>query len=180
MNHQSLIKKYARALVRTLTEEKEYRAVRESLKSLVELMDSNPEVKFGLSSPFVPRTRRLEIISRLGEQQHFDPKMANFLRLLVEHDRMFLLGDILKELDDCWAEHHGLEVFEAISAVELTEEEKERLRRTLEDLEKKPVRLSYRLDPELIGGLVLRKGNIFYDVSIKGNLMKLKEIISQG
>jgi F-type H+-transporting ATPase subunit delta len=180
MNHQSLIKKYARGLVRTLKEEEEFLAFRQQLKNLVDLMATRPEVNFGLTSPFVPRTRRLEIIKKLGEQHQFDRRMVNFLSLLVENERMFLLKDILKELETSWAEEHGFAVMEISSAVELTDEEKEKLRQTLEKIERKPVRLSFRLDPEIIGGLVLKKGNIFYDVSIKGHLLKLKEIISQG
>ncbi|MBC7364236.1 MAG: ATP synthase F1 subunit delta [Candidatus Aminicenantes bacterium] len=179
MNHQSLIKKYARGLVRTLKEE-EFLAFNQQLKMLVDLMVTNPAVNFGLTSPFVPRTRRLEIIRELGEQQKLDRRLVNFLRLLVEHERMSLLKDIVKELETTWAEEHGFEVVEVSAAVELTDEEKERLRQTVEEIERKPVRLSFRLDPEIIGGLVLKKGNIFYDVSIKGHLLKLKEIISQG
>jgi len=180
MNHQALIKKYARGLVRTLSEEKDFLYFREQLKNLVDLMGSSAEVNFGLTSPFVPRSRRLALIKTLGQEQQFDHRMVNFLSLLVEHDRMFLLKDILKELNSAWAEEHGFEVIEVSSAVELTAEEKEKLNQALERLEQKPVQLAFHLDPGIIGGLVLKKGNIFYDVSIKGNLIKLKEIISQG
>jgi len=83
-------------------------------------------------------------------------------------------------LPDIWAEEKGIETFEVSSAVELTEEEKNRLKETLEKLEKKPARLLFSLKPEIIGGLLIKKGNVYYDVSIKGSLLKLKEIISQG
>lgn len=180
MNHQSLVKKYARGLVRAVADEREFLALREQLDSLFNLMLSNAEVNFGLSSPFIPRSRRIEIVKELGEKLRLDRRMISFLILLIEHERIFLLKDILSELDNTWAEEHGYEVFEVSSAVELTDTEKERVRQVLEQLEKKPVRISFHLDPEIIGGLVLRKGNVFYDVSIKGNLTKLKEIISQG
>lgn len=180
MNLQSLIKKYARGLVRAVADESEFLALREQLHGLFNLMISNEEINFGLSSPFIPRSKRIEIIKKLGENLQLDRRMISFLILLIEHERIFLLRNILNELDNTWAEEHGYEVFEVSSAVELTETEKERVRQALEQLEKKPVRVSFHLEPEIIGGLVLRKGNVFYDISIKGNLTKLKEIISQG
>jgi len=50
----------------------------------------------------------------------------------------------------------------------------------LELLEKRPVSLKYRSDSTLVGGLSIRRGNIIYDVSIRGNLDRLKEIIIEG
>jgi len=47
-------------------------------------------------------------------------------------------------------------------------------------LEKNPVSLNYKINPTLIGGLSTRKGNFVYDISIQGNLLRLKEIISEG
>mgnify|MGYP003333704743 CR=1 FL=1 len=52
--------------------------------------------------------------------------------------------------------------------------------RELEALEKKPVRLVFRLDPAIVGGLAIRRGNVVYDVSIEGNLERMKERIEQG
>jgi F0F1-type ATP synthase delta subunit len=46
-------------------------------------------------------------------------------------------------------------------------------------VEKKPVRLTFSLKPEILGGLLVRKGSIYYDASLKGSLLKLKETISQ-
>ena len=53
-------------------------------------------------------------------------------------------------------------------------------KKKLELLENKPVFLKYRSDPSLVGGLSIRKGNIVYDVSIRGNLGRLKENIIEG
>ncbi|HEX2694263.1 MAG TPA: F0F1 ATP synthase subunit delta, partial [Acidobacteriota bacterium] len=66
------------------------------------------------------------------------------------------------------------------SAVPLTDDQKVRLTATLESLERKPVSLGYRIDPGIIGGLALRKGNVVYDVSVEGDLLRLKEKITEG
>ncbi|MHC4737145.1 MAG: ATP synthase F1 subunit delta, partial [Planctomycetota bacterium] len=86
----------------------------------------------------------------------------------------------IESLPEVWNEQKGTYTFEVASVVPLTDEQRKKLGKKLELLEKRPVELKYRIDPELVGGLWVRRGNIVYDVSIKGNLMKLKEEISEG
>jgi F-type H+-transporting ATPase subunit delta len=62
----------------------------------------------------------------------------------------------------------------------LSESQKERLKAKLERLEQKPVFLEFKTDLSLVGGLSIRRGNIIYDVSIRGNLERLKENIIEG
>jgi F-type H+-transporting ATPase subunit delta len=70
--------------------------------------------------------------------------------------------------------------FEVSSAVSVTPQQQARLRAELERLEGGPVFLEYRIDPGLVGGLSLRKGNIILDVSVQGRLAKLKEKMIEG
>jgi ATP synthase F1 delta subunit len=95
----------------------------------------------------------------------------------VENDRLEFFEDILEFLPDLWNEEKGVSTFEVSSVVPLNEAQKEKLKKKLELLENKPVFLKYRSNPFLVGGLSLRQGNIVYDVSIRGNLDRLKENI---
>jgi F-type H+-transporting ATPase subunit delta len=70
--------------------------------------------------------------------------------------------------------------YEVVSVVPLNEDQKSRLTKKLEWLEKKPVFLKYREDPSLVGGLSVQKGNIIYDASISGSLERLKQLIIEG
>jgi len=79
-----------------------------------------------------------------------------------------------------WNEKQGVLTFEVSSVVPLTAAQKEKLQRELELLEKSSVRLNFKIDPELIGGLYLRRANTAYDDSLRGHLTKLKEKISEG
>ena len=65
--------------------------------------------------------------------------------------------------------------YEAASAVPMTEPQKDRLRRSLEAREGKPVRLVFKVEPGLVGGLAVRRGHIVYDASVEGELDALKE-----
>lgn len=179
MNQRSIIKKYAQGLARAITSEEEFEVCRQQLQALVELMASEEKINFALTSPFMPTSQKIKIMAELMEKLNFDHRVNNLLKLLTENERMALLPELVRDLPEIWAEEKGIATFEVTSVVELTEEEKSRLKETLEKMEKKPVRLIFRLNPEIIGGLLVRKGNVYYDVSIKGRLLKLREIISQ-
>ena len=98
----------------------------------------------------------------------------------MENNRLELFPDIIESLPEVWNEQKGISTFEVASVVPLTDGQRKKLERKLELLEKRPVLLKYRIVPELVGGFWVKRGNIVYDVSIKGNLMKLKEKISEG
>jgi F-type H+-transporting ATPase subunit delta len=180
MNNRPIVKKYARGLARAVEKEEDFEACLQQLGSLAGLMSSSKTVNYALTSAFISRSHKKRMAEEILKKSGFNPWVERLVRLLVENERMPLLPDILKELPEVWAEERGIETFEINSAVELTEKEKLRLKKTLEEKEKKKVRLLFRLNPEIIGGLVLRKGNIYYDASVKGGLQKLKEIVTQG
>ena len=106
-------------------------------------------------------------------------KTKRFLLLLVENTRLMLLPEILECLPALWNEEQGIATFEVSSVIPLNANQKKRLEEKLSQLEKRPVALSYRLDPSLIGGLSIRKGNIVYDASIQGDLERIKQKIAE-
>jgi len=180
MRQQLIIKKYARSLARAIETEQEFKICLKQLQSLAELMASKEKINFALTSPCIFTSQKMKIMAELLKKSDFNPKVKSLLTLLTEHERLGAIPELVAILPGIWAEEQGIETFEISSAVELTEKEKIRLKETLEKLEKKPVRLLFSLNPEIIGGLLLRKGNVYYDVSIKGSLLRLKEIVVQG
>jgi F-type H+-transporting ATPase subunit delta len=66
------------------------------------------------------------------------------------------------------------------SVVPLSDDQRRKLKDKLEHLNKRPVVLKYRIDTDLVGGLLIKRKNIVYDVSIQGSLLKLKEKIIEG
>ncbi|MGQ9800076.1 MAG: ATP synthase F1 subunit delta [Candidatus Saccharicenans sp.] len=179
MNRLLIVRKYARGLARAMEQEAEFELCLEQIKALVDLMSSNAVIQTSLASAFIPGQQKKKVVEEILKQGDFNPKVGRLLWLLVENEKIALLPDILEALPVVWAEDRGIEICEVNSAVDLTEEEKARLQTTLEKKWRRPVRLNYRINREIIGGLVLKKGNIYYDVSVRGGLLKLKEIVSQ-
>jgi len=175
MKNLALVKKYAEGLARALEDEKEYESVGAEVRAFLEVFLSRKDLQRALVSPFVNARRRDAILGEILPRAGTGPKASRFLTLLQEHKRMELLPEIVEALPGAWSEKQGVVTYEVASAVPLAPGQIERLTRTLEASEKRPVRLVLKADPGLVGGIALRKGHIVYDASVEGELTALKE-----
>ena len=175
MKNQALVKKYAEGLARALGDDTEYAAVGAEIGAFLELFLSNGDLRRALVSPFVNSRRREAILGEVLPRAGTGPKASRFLKLLQLHKRMELLPDIVAALPEAWSEKHGVVTYEVASAVPLDAAQRDRLARDLEASEGRPVRLVFKADPGLVGGLALRKGHIVYDASVEGELTALQE-----
>lgn len=180
MKHRVLVKRYSQGLVNAIRDEEEFAAIHEELCHFLGLLESREKLKEVLQSPFLPLTKKKDLTDELLRTLSYQPKTARFISLCVENDRLEFLADILDFLPEHWNEEKGVSTFEVSSVVPLSESQKERLKVKLKQLEQKPVSLKFRTDLSLVGGLSIRRGNIIYDVSIRGNLDRLKEKIIEG
>lgn len=180
MQSRTLVRRYAGGLAQAISDDLEFEKLSGELARLVGLITGHEELKAALASPFLPVSRKNRIVEEMLATHALEEKTIRFLRLLMGHNRLNLLEEIAVELPRFWMKEKGIVAFEICSAVPLKPEQKESLERKLEALENKRVNLDFRIDPALLGGLSLKKGNIVYDVSIKGQLTRLKEKISEG
>ena len=180
MRNQVLVRRYARGLVGALRGESELAEMHRELSEVASLLRTNLQLAAILKSPFVPKKKKNQIIRDILAASPPGAKAARFLDVLIEHKRLDILEDVLLVVPALWRERQGVQTFEVSSAVSVTPQQKKRLQAELERLEGKPVFLEYRVDPGLVGGLSLRKGNIIYDVSVQGRLAKLKEKMIEG
>jgi F-type H+-transporting ATPase subunit delta len=180
MKNLALVKKYAEGLAQAVKDEKEYGSVGTEIRAFLDLFASRRDLHRALISPFANARKKAAILEEVLALAGTGPKASRFLTLLLHHKRLELLKDIVEELPQAWSDKLGILTYEVISAVPLTAGQKGRLAQGLEASEKKPVRLVCKTDPEVIGGLALRKGHIVYDASIEGELTVLKERLGQG
>jgi F-type H+-transporting ATPase subunit delta len=180
MKNQVLIRRYTHGLVDALRDDREFAAVKKALHDFRELLRSHESLASVLSSPFIPRKKRFEILRDILGRLTSEEKAGRFISLLLEKNRMGLLESILASLDVFWKEKKGILTIEVSSVIPLTDEQKKRLQERMEMLEGCPVHLTFRIDPELLGGICLRRGNLVYDVSLRGHLDRLRERIYEG
>lgn len=180
MKSQILVKRYTLGLVNSIKDETEFSALLGGLSAFSELLQAYRKLKDTLFSPFLPTSRKMQIAQELLASESVRKKAERFILLLVENNRLELLPGIIESLPDVWNEEKGVDTYEVASVVPLSDGQRRKLKVKLERLEKKPVLLKYRIDPELVGGLLIKRKNIVYDISIKGSLLKLKEKIIEG
>ncbi|UCE22841.1 MAG: ATP synthase F1 subunit delta [Candidatus Aminicenantes bacterium] len=180
MKSQILVKRYTLGLVNSVKDEAEFSALLRELSAFSELLHTHKDLKDALLNPFLPTSRKLQIAQDLLASAPTEKKAERCILLLVENDRLELLPQIIESLPDAWNEEKGVDTYEVASVVPLSDDQRKKLKAKLERLEKKPVILKYRIDPELVGGLMIKRKNIVYDISIKGSLLRLKEKIIEG
>jgi F-type H+-transporting ATPase subunit delta len=132
-----------------------------------------------MASPLLGKRRKADVLRAVIERNGIPQKAARLIFLLLEHERLPLLGEVIAAAPELWNERQGVSSFEVASVIPLTAAQQGRLAERLEAMEGRPVRLNYRIDPALIGGLTLRRGHIIYDASLRGGLQRLKDEIGQ-
>jgi F-type H+-transporting ATPase subunit delta len=105
---------------------------------------------------------------------------VRFLELLAERHRMPALFRIRKEFDRLWAEENQLLPVTITSAVELEDDTVKDLAKRIEDQTGRQIELTTTVDPNLIGGLQMRVGNMVYDATIKNRLEKLRREVARA
>ena len=174
---QRVARIYAEALLNAAAKRGEGQAVLDQLDSLVrEVFQANPRVEEFFASPAVPaKVKAAAIDATFGPRS--GELFTNFLRVLNDHGRLELLRTIavaLRELADQRAHRVRVQVR---SATPLQDDQRERLRRELrEGFHLEPV-LDERVDPELLGGLVVRVGDWQYDGSVRTRLKTIQNFL---
>jgi F-type H+-transporting ATPase subunit delta len=180
MKNLVLVKRYCLGLLGAVRSEEEYASLLKELEAFARLMADRKDLNLTLLTPFLPASRKIRVAEEILEHLSLQPKVVRFIMLLVENERLELLSDILALLPDLWNEARGVATFEVFSVVPLQPAQQKKLKAELENYEQRQVALKFHEDPSLIGGISLRKGNVVYDVSLKGGLEQLREKIIEG
>jgi F-type H+-transporting ATPase subunit delta len=180
MKNPILVKKYTQGLVAALADGAEFRRALGELEGFADLVRGRDDLRRALVNPFLNARKRAGIVREVLERASALDKTVRLVLLLAEHGRLELLPEIVAGAPEAWNERRGVATLEVSSVVPLADDQKVRLEAALERLEGRPVSLGYRIDPGIIGGLALRKGNIVYDASVAGDLLRLKEKITEG
>lgn len=139
---------------------------------LSDVLDRNPEFRSIFVSTMVNRDDKLRMIDR-AIAPHASPIFANFLRVLARHGRLDLLPLIFKESSVAFERQSGRKRVQVTTAKPLSDSNQEKIKQRLRDsLRFEPI-LETRVDPGLLGGVVLRVGDTVYDSSLRTRLKQL-------
>ena len=167
----TLARPYAEAIFKRAKETKATDKWTQML-ALVSLVMQDNELIALVKNPKVAQDRIGQLISEICQGQ-LDDEGANFVKLLVQNDRLLLAPQIASLYEEYKAEDEGYVDVDVSSAFALTKAEEKNLITSLEKTLNKTVRLKAGVDKTLIGGFLARAGDIVIDGSIKGQLQQL-------
>jgi ATP synthase F1 delta subunit len=169
---------YARALFEAAVENDELDQIHEQLSAWTDALAGNKNLQTFFFSPRFSSAEKKDAIRRVieGGNEHF----LNFLELLAERHRLPATFRIRRAFDELWREEHKLLPVEVTSAVELDEALVSSIGERIEERTGRRVELTSRVDPDIIGGLVLRVGNKVLDASVQGRLERLRRQLTRA
>src|ERR1700761_1967022 len=169
---------YAEALFEAGQDNDNLNAIQEQLGQFADTVDGNRELQVFLFSPYLNSQDKVEGLGRavVGAE----PEFSNFLELLVENARMPEIFRIRREFDELWKKAHQRLDVTVTSAIELDPGVVGKIGEEVERPTGEKVELSSRVDGEILGGIVLRVGNMVLDASIRTRLEKLRKSVASA
>jgi F-type H+-transporting ATPase subunit delta len=169
---------YARSLFEVAVENSILDEIHDQLGEFADALEENKDLQIFFYAPYFSSEEKKEGISKVVSGA--DERFVRFLELLAERHRMPAIHRIRKAFDELWAQERRLLPVEVTSAVELDQETLDGLGRRIEEQTGRHVELSSKVDPNVIGGLVLQVGNMILDASIRNRLERLRKEVAKA
>jgi ATP synthase F1 delta subunit len=169
---------YARSLFEVAKEHDKLDTIREQLGQFADELSENRELQVFFFSPYFSSQEKTEGIGKIvdGADEHFQ----RFLELLAERHRMPVLMRIRREFDRRWAEENKLLPVTITSAVDLDEKMAKDIGKRIEEQTGQKVELTTKVDPDVLGGLVMQVGNLVMDATVRARLERLRKQVARA
>ena len=176
MVNVSLARRYARALVDVAKERAGLDTVQAQLEALAQVVRETSELDDLLRNPAYSRTERWAVLQGvMNALGAVEPSLQNFIRLLVDRDRIAYLGDVARVFRDMADSLAGRVRGRVTAAAPLPEDSVTAIKKGLERLTDRQVILEASVEPELLGGVMAQVGSTVYDGSLKSRLEELRQ-----
>ncbi|PYS44131.1 MAG: ATP synthase F1 subunit delta [Acidobacteria bacterium] len=175
MSVQTVARRYASALADVVLERGEAREIQNELIAWEKLFRLSPSLQEVFRNPTIALDQKRAVLNKLIERVKPRPATVNFLKVLLQNQRLTELGEINRKLAEMLDERAGMVAATVMTARPVPETAQNQLHARLLSLTGKKVRIDFETDPDLIGGLVTRIGSTVYDGSVRNHLQQLKE-----
>jgi len=169
---------YARSLFEVAKEHDVLDRVHDELGEFAEALSADRTLQVFLFSPYFSSQEKRDGVRKVVSEA--DDRIVNFLELLAERHRMPALFRIRREFDALWAEENQLLPVTVTSAVELDEGLAEDIGKRIQEQTGRTVELSSNVDPEVLGGLMVRVGNMVLDGTVRNRLERLRKQVAKA
>jgi ATP synthase F1 delta subunit len=169
---------YAEALFEAGEDKGKINELQEQLAQFADAVDADRELQIFLFSPYLSSNDKVEGLRRAVTGA--EPEFSNFLELLVEKGRMPEIFRIRREFDELWKKANRRLDVTVTSAIELDPGVVGKIGEEVERQTGEKVELSSEVDGGILGGIVLRVGNMVLDASIRARLEKLRKSVASA
>ena len=175
---EELAEVYARALFEVAREQGKLDVLREQLGQFADALKENRELELFFFSPYFSTKEKQEALGKLLDGA--DERLMSFLDLLIENHRMPVIYRVRREYGRLWERENKLLPVVLTSAVELDEKTIKDLGDRIGERTGRTVTLTTRVEPDILGGIVVRVGNSILDASIRNRLEQLRTQVARG
>jgi ATP synthase F1 delta subunit len=169
---------YARSLFEVAKEQNKLDPVRDQLGAFADALNDTRELQVFFFSPYFSTAEKVDGLDRTVSDA--DPVVVNFLKLLIENHRMPVVFRTRRVFDQLWQEENKLLPVQVTSAVELDPATVSQIGDRIAEQTGRAVDLSATVDPDVLGGLVVRVGNSILDASVRNRLEQLRKQVARA
>jgi len=173
-------KRYAKALLSLGQEDGQFQAYGKNLVDFSGFFDANRELREVLTSPAFVVSDRKRILNDILAKSDYSETVKNFLNLLLDKNRIDAIREVSSYYEKLMDEVSHIARVDVITPKPLREDAARSLEKVLEEMTSKKIRMEMKEDKSLIGGLVVKIGDLVFDGSIKAQIEGLKESLGRG
>jgi F-type H+-transporting ATPase subunit delta len=169
---------YARSLFEVAKDSDKLDDIRAQLGEFADALADSHELQVFFFSPYFSTQEKEEGLEKALEGA--EPAFENFLKLLIENHRMPVLFRVRRAYEDLWREENKLLPVQITSAVELDESTVKELGDRIAEQTGRRIDLAAEVEPDILGGIVVRVGNAVLDASIRNRLEQLRKQVARN
>ena len=171
--------KYAEAFGSVAAEKNlDVKAARQQMRDFADTLEGSPALREVLSDPSIEQQQKLGVLDAVAERIGMYREVRNFLALAMDHGRLGQIESILDAYHQVADAGVGLVEAEVTSARAISLDDRREMEFEISKLVVSRVNVSYKEDPSLLGGAVVRIGSTVYDGSVRGQLAQVKEALA--
>jgi F-type H+-transporting ATPase subunit delta len=141
--------------------------------------EGSAELRTLFENPSFPATQKVAILDKLNVEMGLQKELRNLLAVLINNDRIAEVSEVAAAYRRQLQEQLGIRQAEIVTARELDEKDRSALVAEVGKLAGAQIEASFKLDPSILGGTVVRIGSTVYDGSVRGRLDRLKTVLSE-
>lgn len=170
--------RYAKALVDILYPDTAEAGLQQ-LESFSALLKEQPDARGFFENPAMAGDRRKRLTKEISEALLFDRRVANFVDILIDRNRLPILDEVIEVYQKVLDERQGIVRAHVTAAHSLDAAQQRELAAKLEQVTGKQVRMEVAIDPSLIGGVIAQVGSTIYDGSVRHQLQAFKSLLAE-